>query len=256
MFIPIRYTLYFWNPPILTAEQEVEVGRQIVTTGGADVWKKKAPYLHGRERARVEAYASAKPTSPQIILAVIAVLGLLAVLVAAGPRLLVPLGVVCVMVLPLSVYTLLTARKRYHNWVDQVVAAYNNDVKGLLSREPPMGVRPTPSPVVNGPPLTADANTHWLQLDSAELARQFRAEADQGDAFGQRSLGLAYATGDGVPQDYVFAHMWLNLAAARGDDVARRSREQVTVLMTPEQIAEAQRLARGWKPTQLRSRST
>ena len=54
--------------------------------------------------------------------------------------------------------------------------------------------------------------------------------------------------GHGVPQDYVSAHMWLNLAAAQGEEKAAERRDYVAALMTPEQIAEAQRLARKWKP--------
>ncbi len=72
--------------------------------------------------------------------------------------------------------------------------------------------------------------------------------AEQGDASAQDSLGTAYVKGDGVPQDYVLAHMWFNLAAALGNEAARESRDAVAKVMTPDQIAEAQRLARQWKP--------
>ena len=56
-----------------------------------------------------------------------------------------------------------------------------------------------------------------------------------------------------MPQDYVQAHMWFNLAAASsGDDDERerraRNRDATAEKMTSEQIAEAQRLAREWKP--------
>ena len=59
--------------------------------------------------------------------------------------------------------------------------------------------------------------------------------------------------GRGVTQDYVLAHMWYNLAAARlppgeDGDMAVRNRDLIAKRMTPEQIAEAQRLAREWKP--------
>jgi hypothetical protein len=47
-------------------------------------------------------------------------------------------------------------------------------------------------------------------------------------------------------------HMWINLAAsrARGDDQGKfaRVRDMLAEKMTPQQIAEAQRLAREWKP--------
>jgi TPR repeat protein len=68
----------------------------------------------------------------------------------------------------------------------------------------------------------------------------------------QSNLGFAYRDGEGVPQDYVQAHMWLNLAAAQAkpdDRVAAEARDKLVAKMTSAQIAEAQRLAREWKPT-------
>jgi hypothetical protein len=44
--------------------------------------------------------------------------------------------------------------------------------------------------------------------------------------------------------------MWLNLAASKGDDKSREIRDQLAKIMTPDQIAEAQRLAREWNPTE------
>ena len=52
----------------------------------------------------------------------------------------------------------------------------------------------------------------------------------------------------GVPKDYVLAHMWSNLSAAQGNKTAAAGRDAVTKLLTAEQIVEAQRLAREWKP--------
>ena len=61
-----------------------------------------------------------------------------------------------------------------------------------------------------------------------------------------------YENGLGVPQDYIQAHMWFNLAAASGvADMANRATKQRDLIagnMTPEQISEAKRLAREWKP--------
>ena len=59
--------------------------------------------------------------------------------------------------------------------------------------------------------------------------------------------------GKGVPQDYVATHMWFNLAASRAEDAAIRDmaakeRDLVASMMTPAQIAEAQRMAREWAP--------
>ena len=47
-----------------------------------------------------------------------------------------------------------------------------------------------------------------------------------------------------MPQDFVQAHMWYNLAAAQGTRVAAEWREHIAARMTPAQIAEAQKLAR------------
>ena len=57
-----------------------------------------------------------------------------------------------------------------------------------------------------------------------------------------------YAKGDGVPQDYVRAHMWFSLSAAQGEQRAIKTLGMAERKMTPDQIAEAQKLARGWKP--------
>jgi TPR repeat protein len=78
-----------------------------------------------------------------------------------------------------------------------------------------------------------------------------RRAAEQGHAAAQMSLGGTYLDGKGVPQDRVQALMWFDLAASVYDDaceVARKDREDVIAKMTPAQIAEAQRLAREWKP--------
>jgi TPR repeat protein len=85
--------------------------------------------------------------------------------------------------------------------------------------------------------------------DYAEAVRWYRKAADQGNAGAQHNLGLMYYNGQGVPQDYVRAHMWFNLAAAKdGDPKTAERRDLIAQLMTGEQIAEAQRLAREWKP--------
>jgi hypothetical protein len=93
--------------------------------------------------------------------------------------------------------------------------------------------------------------------DYAQAAIWYRKSAEQGDTFGQLDLGVMYEQGIGVPQDFVQAYMWLNLAVAQGGDevtsmglsTITKARDKVAAEMTPAQIAEAQRLAREWKPT-------
>jgi TPR repeat protein len=82
----------------------------------------------------------------------------------------------------------------------------------------------------------------------AEAAKWLRLAAEQGRVAAQDSLGGLYVSGRGVPKDYVVAYMWLSLSAAQGDHDAAIQRDLVAKLITPAQIAEAQKLARGWKP--------
>ena len=55
-----------------------------------------------------------------------------------------------------------------------------------------------------------------------------------------------------MPQDDAEAAKWLNLAASRASGANAKSfseaRDDLAGKMTPQQIAEAQRLAREWKP--------
>jgi uncharacterized protein len=84
--------------------------------------------------------------------------------------------------------------------------------------------------------------------DDAAAVRWWRLAAEQGLLSSQYNLGNMYADGHGVPQNYVEAHRWTNIAASQGNEPARKIREAVADRMTREQIAEAQRLAREWRP--------
>jgi uncharacterized protein len=91
--------------------------------------------------------------------------------------------------------------------------------------------------------------------DYAEALKWYRKAADQGNASAQFNLGKMYDNGQGVPRDCVQAHLWLSLAASQFSasekekrDHAIKYRNLVTSKMTPVQIAEAQKLAREWKP--------
>ncbi len=89
--------------------------------------------------------------------------------------------------------------------------------------------------------------------DYAEAVKWYRLAAEQGQADAQIALGFMYYFGHGVPQDYVQAHMWYSLAAERSSPGEDRDqlisyRDEVEAKMSPDQVAEAQRLAREWKP--------
>ena len=98
-------------------------------------------------------------------------------------------------------------------------------------------------------------NGWGVTQDHTEAVRWYRKAAEQGHARSQFKLGFMYEKGRGVPQDYVQAHKWINLAASRAEngevrDAAAKVRDIVAADMTSTQIAEAQRLARAWRPSQ------
>ena len=54
----------------------------------------------------------------------------------------------------------------------------------------------------------------------------------------------AYAFGIGVLKDYVYAHMWGNIAAANRNESGGELRDEFERKMTPADISAAQKLAR------------
>jgi len=88
-----------------------------------------------------------------------------------------------------------------------------------------------------------------VKQDYVEAVRWYGLAADQGVATAQAALGFMYEAGRGVPQNYVLAHLWFDLSAARGFQRAAELRDLLVDHMTPAQLAEAQKLAREWKPT-------
>ena len=88
-----------------------------------------------------------------------------------------------------------------------------------------------------GVPQNYDEALHW-----------FQAAAEQGNAEAQSFLGAMYFLGQGVPQDYIQASTWTSLAASTANELGIENIELITKVMTPEEIAAAQRLASEWKP--------
>lgn len=93
-----------------------------------------------------------------------------------------------------------------------------------------------------------DAESAIQHEDYTLAARLFRPLAEQGNAKAQVMLGIMYDFGQGVPQDFLLAHMWLNVGAAamngEAGNAAMKSRDHVASQMTPEQIVKAQAMAR------------
>ena len=82
--------------------------------------------------------------------------------------------------------------------------------------------------------------------DYAEAVKWLRLAAEQGYARAQGVLGQCYKEGAGVKQDDVLAYMWFDIAMPRYEG-ALSNKASLDRTMTPEQIAEAQKLSREWK---------
>ena len=61
------------------------------------------------------------------------------------------------------------------------------------------------------------------------------------------SLGHMYQIGEGVAQNFTNAYILYNLVAAQGGEYARDNRDMAAEKLTPERLAEAQRLSSEWK---------
>ena len=87
-----------------------------------------------------------------------------------------------------------------------------------------------------------------IPQDAAEAVKWFHRAAAQGCANAQYNLGVCFSNGNGVPKDYMEAYKWINLALAQGNLMAKQYMEITELKMTPEQIAEAQRLSAEFIP--------
>lgn len=99
------------------------------------------------------------------------------------------------------------------------------------------------------------ANGQGVARDDREAVKWYGRAAEQGDADAQVSLGVMYSAARGTSQNYVQAHKWFSIAADRYPASERGKKTQAAknsqVLeqkMSPEQLAEARRLAREWQP--------
>jgi TPR repeat protein len=77
----------------------------------------------------------------------------------------------------------------------------------------------------------------------------FSRAANQGYVRAERNLGAMYAEGRGAVRDNVKAYKWFALCAAEGNEACATQRDMVSKRLKPPKLAEAQRLAKDFKPT-------
>jgi TPR repeat protein len=88
--------------------------------------------------------------------------------------------------------------------------------------------------------------------DMALAAAWYRKAAEQGDAGAQGTLGVLYSIGQGVPQSYVEAYYWLDLAAAvKGPNQEKyaANRQMVGTHITTDELEEVQERVAKWQAT-------
>jgi TPR repeat protein len=86
-------------------------------------------------------------------------------------------------------------------------------------------------------------NGRGVPKDMVEGAKWWLKAAEQNDTGGQYNIGMAYANGLGVPKDLVKSHAWCTVSAANNKPTTAIL-AKIEKQMTPEQLAEAARLAR------------
>jgi uncharacterized protein len=84
--------------------------------------------------------------------------------------------------------------------------------------------------------------------DPGEAAKWFRRSAEQGYTQAQHNLGAMYGTGQGVRRDYVEAYKWMNICAASGNAGCVTQRDLLATKLKPAQVTQAQRMATEFTP--------
>jgi TPR repeat protein len=90
-------------------------------------------------------------------------------------------------------------------------------------------------------------NGRGVAQSYAKALALYRKAAEKGNAMALNNLGHLIGNGMGVRRDRIEGLKWFSLAAARGFEAAKIGRDQSRSILTPAQIAEAQRRAREWE---------
>lgn len=82
--------------------------------------------------------------------------------------------------------------------------------------------------------------------DDKQAALWWAKAADQGHTDAMDNLGLRYAKGEGVELNLVQAYKWFSIAGMRKNESAAANAKVTLAKMSPEQIEEAQNIAKEW----------
>ena len=95
-----------------------------------------------------------------------------------------------------------------------------------------------------------------VEQDYQAALKWHRMAAAQGHAGGQNELAQMYAKGQGVQPNQVLAYVWFSMAIASSSSGSKteitKDRDRTASRMTPEQIAKAQEMARQCEESQFK----
>jgi len=86
-----------------------------------------------------------------------------------------------------------------------------------------------------------------IRQDFQKANEWYRKAAENGMSDAMFFLGDIYEDGRGVAQDYVQAYMWYSLAADKNVPYAKEARDRVVSKMTSTQVEEARTIIQSWK---------
>ena len=74
----------------------------------------------------------------------------------------------------------------------------------------------------------------WALGQAPDAITEIRRQAEQGVASAQYNLGFMYEQSRGGLKDSVLTHMWYNIAAANGNEMAREARDNLEGISGPD----------------------
>lgn len=98
-----------------------------------------------------------------------------------------------------------------------------------------------------------DGMAAYNRGDYAPAMELFRPLARAGNARAQAAIGAMYRKGQGVAKSSAHAFMWLSIAAARGDAVARTEMTEMSRTMSAAELAQAREMMRTCEASDYRS---
>ena len=89
--------------------------------------------------------------------------------------------------------------------------------------------------------------------DYVPAMQLFRPLARQGNAKAAATIGAMYSKGQGVAKSSAHGFMWLSIAAARGDAVARTEMTEMSRTMSAAELAQAREMMQACEASDYRN---